>query len=215
MHTPQKFLIQTVFDGEGDVIASAPPPRKRIFTPEEVEAVRQAAFRDGEASAIARAEAEKAAAMGALAHAAEQALTTLANAAHAHKEEVAGLALAAAQVIAGGALEVFPEAPVRAAVESLSREIETAPRLTLRASQITPELESAVTEIAQSVGFPGRLVLKPASEMRAGAFVLEWGDGQAAYDPAEAAGRVAEALREALAAEGLHGEALNHSREDF
>ena len=40
------------------------------------------------------------------------------------------------------------------------------------------------------------------------AFVLEWGDGSAAFDPAGAAARVAEALEGALAAEGLHAEAL-------
>ncbi len=38
--------------------------------------------------------------------------------------------------------------------------------------------------------------------------MLDWGDGSAAFDPAGAAARVAEALEGALAAEGLHAEAL-------
>jgi len=41
------------------------------------------------------------------------------------------------------------------------------------------------------------------------AFILDFGDGAASFDPAAAAQRVAEALHAALAAEGLHGEALN------
>ena len=44
--------------------------------------------------------------------------------------------------------------------------------------------------------------------LAAAAFVLDWGDGAAAFDPAAAAARVAEALEGALAAEGLHAEAL-------
>jgi flagellar assembly protein FliH len=40
------------------------------------------------------------------------------------------------------------------------------------------------------------------------AFVLDGGDGRAAFDPNAAAARVAEALEAALAAEGLHGDAL-------
>ncbi len=214
MHAPQKFLIQTVFDGDGDVIAAAPPPRKRTFTPEEVEQIRVQAFAEGESSALARAEDDKAAAIAALAGAADAALSALANTAHAHKEGVAALALATAEVIAAGALEAFPNAPVQAALDTLGREIETAPRLTLRAAAITPELEASVAQIAQAIGFSGRLVLKPAAEMRAGAFALDWGDGQAAFDPNETAARVAQALHEALAAEGLHGEALTPLRED-
>ena len=37
---------------------------------------------------------------------------------------------------------------------------------------------------------------------------FDFGDGQAAYDPAAAAERVAEALHAALASEGLHAEPL-------
>jgi flagellar assembly protein FliH len=40
------------------------------------------------------------------------------------------------------------------------------------------------------------------------AFTLDFGDGAGGFDPAAAAQRVTEALQAALAAEGLHGEAL-------
>ena len=48
--------------------------------------------------------------------------------------------------------------------------------------------------------------MKPDPAMAAAAFVFDWGDGRAAFDPAAAAERVAEALNAALAAEGLHAE---------
>ena len=45
------------------------------------------------------------------------------------------------------------------------------------------------------------------------AFVLDWGDGRADFDPAAAADRVAQALHTALAAEGLHAEPLISANE--
>ena len=45
------------------------------------------------------------------------------------------------------------------------------------------------------------------------AFVLDWGDGSAAFDPVTAAARVGEALDNALAAEGFHAESLTHPNE--
>ncbi|HET9160267.1 MAG TPA: flagellar assembly protein FliH, partial [Caulobacteraceae bacterium] len=63
-------------------------------------------------------------------------------------------------------------------------------------------------ETAQGVGFPGAIVVKGDSTLPMAAFVLDWGDGRAAFDPEQATARVAEALSTALAAEGLHAEPL-------
>jgi len=51
-------------------------------------------------------------------------------------------------------------------------------------------------------------VIKPDGAFGRHAFTLDFGDGQAAFDPAQAAGRVTLALEAALAAEGLHAEPL-------
>jgi flagellar assembly protein FliH len=40
------------------------------------------------------------------------------------------------------------------------------------------------------------------------AFLLDWGDGRAAFNPDDAAARVTQALEAAIAAEGLHAEPL-------
>ncbi|HWU15972.1 MAG TPA: flagellar assembly protein FliH, partial [Caulobacter sp.] len=44
--------------------------------------------------------------------------------------------------------------------------------------------------------------------MPTAAFVLDWGDGRAAFNPDDAAARVTQALEAAIAAEGLHAEPL-------
>jgi flagellar assembly protein FliH len=134
--------------------------------------------------------------------------------AHEHRSGSARLALAAARKIADAALQRFPEAPVAAALDALAREVEAVPRLVARCAEGQVEaVQAALEGAAQSAGYPGQIVVRADPALRVAAFVLDWGDGSAAFDPNEAAGRVSQALDEALAAEGFHAESLNHSNE--
>lgn len=199
----RKFTFDTVFDGDR-VIAAAPRP-KRSYTAEEVEAIRADRFAEGERSAVARAQEAQAAGIRALA----SALSTLTAIAHDHRTGAARLALAAAGKIADAALTAFPQAPLTAAIDALAREIDAVPRLVARIADNQVEAaQAALTQAAADAGYPGQIVVRADSGLRGAAFVLDWGDGSAAFDPAQAAGRVAQALETALAAEGLHAEPL-------
>jgi len=204
----RKFTFDTVFDGDGQ-IASAPLRAKRFYTPDEVEQIRAGAYSEGERSSLARAEGAKAQALTAISSAAHAALGALAGAAHEHRTACAELALAAARTIAGAALERFPNAPAEAALASLAREIEATAKLIVRAApEMVADLQAALDETAIACGFAGQIVVKDDPALPLAAFVLDWGDGRADFDPAAAAERVAQALRTALAAEGLHAEPL-------
>lgn len=208
-----KFSFDTVFDGEGVVIASTPRPR-RSFAAEEVEAIRAAAYAEGERSVTALAEADAAAALHAIAAAVNQALPLLAHAAHEHRAGSAELALAAARKIADAALERFPTAPAEAALEALAREIEAAPRLVVRAApELAERLQPELDRVAEACGYAGQLTIKADPDCAPAAFAFDWGEGRAAFDPEQAAERVAAALRTALAAEGLHAEPLTPVKE--
>jgi len=209
MAEARKFTFDTVFDGAKPPAANA---YKRLFTSDEVEALTAKARAEGEAAAMQRIEAETARALADLAEAARAALPTLAEAAHQHRTGAAELALACARQIADAAFERFPEAPLQAALVSLAREVEATPKLTLRAAPALLErLQAALAETAEAIGYPGQIIARAEPGLAPAAFVLEWGDGSAAFDPAGAALRVAEALEGALAAEGLHAEALPSS----
>ena len=205
---PKPFSFDTVFDGAGE-IAYAPPRAKRGYTPEEVEQVRNAAYAEGERSAVAQAEAVAADALADIAVAARAALTALAGVAHEHRTGSAGLALAAARTIAGAALSRFPDAPVTAALEALAREVEAEPRLVVRVGpELAERLQSTLDDTAIAIGFRGQISAKADPALPPAAFVLDWGDGRASFDPTRAATRVEAALEAALAAEGLHAEPL-------
>jgi flagellar assembly protein FliH len=210
--TARKFSFDTVFEDNGRVIAPVRP--KKVFTPEEVEAIRRESFAEGERSALAVAQQAQTLALQQIAAAAQGALGSLAMVAHEHRSGSARLALAAARKIADAALDRFPEAPAAAALDALAREVEAVPRLIARcAPDQVDGVKEALEGAAHSAGYPGQIVVRADPALPTAAFVLDWGDGSAAFDPNAAAARVAQALDEALAAEGFHAESLSYPNE--
>ena len=205
----RRFDFDTVFDDAGAVAYAAPRPR-RMYSPEELEAAKTAAFAEGERSAVAKAEAAAAAALREVGQSLGAAMHALAEVAHAHKEGCAELSRVAARAIADAALDAFPDAPAAAALQTLMREVEAAPRLVVRTATPDPDrLQQALEAVALNAGFAGQVPVKPeAGQTRAG-FTFDWGDGKAAFDPEAAAARVGEALTAALVAEGLHGDPIH------
>lgn len=205
---PRKFDFDTVFDEAGEVAYAAPRP-KRLFPADEVEAIRAAAYAEGERAALAGMAALQAQALSQIAQAAQAALPGLAAVAHEHRVGSAELAFACARAIADAALARFPQAPAQAAVETLAREIEAAPRLVVTAApEMAESLQAALSETAQAIGYGGQILVRAGAGYAGAQFTLDFGDGSATFDPAAAAARVAEALEAALAAEGLHAEPL-------
>ncbi len=203
-----RFGFDTEFDSKGAVAFQA-HRAKRLFPLDEVEQIREAARAEGERAALASIAAQQAAALAQIAAACNQALPRLAEVAHEHRQGSAALALACAKQIADAALEKFPEAPVQAALEALAREIDAQPRLVVSADpQLAAALASVLEETARGLGFEGAVVIKADGAFGPNAFTLDFGDGQAAFDPAQAAERVSQSLIAALAAEGLHAEPL-------
>jgi len=202
MTTPhQKFRFDTEFNGEGG-IAYSPPVAKRVFLPAEVELIRAKAYAEGERAAGVRAEEAVAAALAQIAEAARTGLGRMTQLAHEHRTACAELALSAAKVIAGAALAGMPEAPAAAALEALAHEIESTPRLVVRAApDQVARLQTALDQTAQACGFPGQILVKADPTLAMAAFIFDWGDGRASFDPSQAAERVTTALRAALAAE--------------
>jgi flagellar assembly protein FliH len=209
MNTPhQKFNFDTEFDAVTGGVIAAPRP-KRAFTPDEVEQVRAAAFAEGERSGVVRAEQAAAAALAEIALAAKAALSALTRIVHDHRSISADLALATGRTIAGAALEQFPEAPAAAALAAMAREMETTPRLAVRTSvDLVDRLQATLEATAQACGYAGQIVVRGDPALPPAAFVLDWGDGRASFDPVETAERVAEALHSAVEAEALHGEPI-------
>lgn len=205
----EKFGFDTVFDGGGNVLQSKARP-KRFFSADEVEVIRSRAFSEGEQYALGEMAAVQARALSEIARSAGEGLSGLAQVAHAHREGSAALALACGRAIAGEVLDLLPRAPLQKALESLAREIESEPRLMVSVAPGQAEgLQEILSATAAAGGFAGQILVREDPGHSGAAFTLDFGDGSASYDPQSAAQRVADALKIALATEGLHAEPLD------
>ena len=201
---PQKFTFDTEFSSAGLVTPGAPRP-KRLVPAEEVEQALQAqAFAEGQAAQRVSDEGRRAQALADIADACRQALPMLNQVIEAHRAQAASLALATGEAVASAALDRLPRAPLNAALEALSAEIDGAARLIVRASGADGDLAAMLEKAANDAGLPGRVLLRDEPGLGPAAFVIEWPDGRAEYDPDAAAQRVRDALQAALAAEADH-----------
>lgn len=211
---PQKFSFDTHFDDDGRVLSSTPVARpKRAYSPIEVDRLRAEAFAEGQAAQRGVDESLQAQSLAAIAEACRQALPTLERVIAAYRAQSADLALATGEAIASTALDRCPQAPLAAALEALSAAISGSARLIVRASVSTEAVAEAVRAAAAEAGLADRVVLRDDAGLAPAAFVIEWPDGRAEYDPEAAMTRVREALNSALSAEAdgaidlLNGEA--------
>jgi flagellar assembly protein FliH len=206
------YGFDTEFDDAGGVTPGATfKPTKRAYLPAEVEALVAQARLEGRETALAEVESLQAMAIVTVGQAVAAAAPSLAAAAQAHREQSAELALAAARVLAAGALERFPAGPLQAALETLGSEIDATPRLVIRARGLDETVQARIQAVCVDAGFSGLVAFRDEPGMAAAAFQLEWADGRADFDPAEAAARMGEALTAALAAEAGHAETINGS----
>ncbi len=200
------FAFDTEFDAGGSVLSSAVfRPMKRAYLPAEVEALVAQARVEAREAALAEAESLRAMAVSAIGQALASGVPALADVAQAHREQSAALALAAARVIAAAALDRFPQGPLQTAIGTLAQEIDASPRLLVRAAGLDDEGRDLIGRICADAGFTG-VVAFHEQPGPAAAFALEWADGRAEFDPDGVAGRLADALSSALAAEAGHAE---------
>jgi flagellar assembly protein FliH len=209
---PEKraFFFDTEFDSGGEVVrASSWRPTKRAWTQGEVDALVAQAVLEAREAALAEIASIQAVALANIGQALEAAAPALTQIAQAHREQSAELAMAAARVVAAAALDRFPEAPLQAALEALGQEIDASPRLVIRTGDLTDETRARLQQLGADAGFSGLVAFRDEPGLAPAAFRLEWADGRADFDPADAFARMAEALNSALAAEAGHAETLN------
>lgn len=203
------FAFDTEFDAAGMVVHGSDfRPAKRSYAPLEVEAMVAQARIEARSEALAESANIQAMALSAIARAVDIAIPALTQVVHAHREQSAELALSAARVVAASALDRFPAAPLQAALEALGQEVDASPRLVIRTGDLEDGTRTRIEQLCADAGFSGVVAFRNEPMMPVAAFQLEWADGRAAFDPAEAFVRISEALNSAIAAEAGHAETL-------
>ena len=205
----QPFVFDTEFDASGDVVSSRPTQTvKRVYLAAEVEALVAKARAEARQQAMNEIEGVQAMALAEIGQAVGRALPGLARVAHEHRAASAELALAAARIIAGSALERSPQGPLHEAIEALGQEIDASPRMVVRTGGLDEASRAHIERLCADAGFSGVVAFRDEPGLPVAAFQLEWADGRAAFDADDAFARMREALDSALAAEAGHAETL-------
>lgn len=211
--TSRPYAFDTEFDAGGLVVhPSAFRPTKRAYAPTEVDALLAQARLEARQTALAEIESIQAMALSAIGQALASSAPAMAHAVQTHREQSAELALTVARVVAASALDRFPSAPIQAALETLGQEIDASPRLVIRTGDLDDANRARLEQLCADAGFSGVVAFREDAALPVAAFQLEWADGRAAFDPAEAFARIADALNSALASEAGHAETLNEGR---
>ncbi|WP_245157522.1 flagellar assembly protein FlbE [Brevundimonas sp. A19_0] len=198
----QPFSFDTEFDATGNVVrASAWQPVKRAYSPAEVEALVADARSEGRAQALAELDSRRAQAIADLSAALAASLPRLGGVIETYREQTAELALATGRALASTALERMPHAALQAALEELGREIDASPRLVVAMAGLDEAARSEIEALCASTGYAGAVRFRDEPGLATAAFELEWADGRAAFDAAEAYARLEAAVARALAAD--------------
>lgn len=189
---PRKFTFDQRFDADhARPASSAQAKTKKFYTPEEVEE----AYQRGRGSLEATAAQAQAMALGRIAEAAMAAINALDAMAAEARAEALGAAMAAARRIADVALDRYPLDVVENTVRQCLAQAAHEPRIVISVNAgLADGLKARIADIAEEIGFAGRVVVTVDAHVNGGDCRLEWADGGVERDAAAIAERIESAL---------------------
>ncbi len=196
-HKP--FAFDRVFAPDGTVLRDGDQVKRMLTEAEAAE--REAAAADA-ARRSEEAESAKAAAdaLRQLAGRMQAVIARMDGESEQMRADAARLAVTAAKVIAGKALEHYAEDTIEACAKEALEDLRAEPRLAVR---VAPHLADPIAErlyaAAEKSGFDGAVVVRADEEVSTGDVVLEWRAGAIERTAAQIETRISEAVEKWLA----------------
>lgn len=187
---PRKFTFDQRFDA-GPAKARASTQAKKFYTPEEVEAVRAKAYSEGKGSLEAVAAQTQGMALSQIAQAAMTALSTMESLAAEARAEAIQIGMTAARRIAESALSRYPLDVIEETISQCLAQAAHEARVVIKVSpDIADALKARIAELADGIGFAGRIVITSDSRLAHADCRLEWTDGGVERDASVIAERI-------------------------
>ncbi|MBI1264014.1 MAG: hypothetical protein GC187_04685 [Alphaproteobacteria bacterium] len=192
----RRFAFDREYAADGTVLRDGERVR-RLFTEDEARAMADAA-----ASQAATADAQKAAdTLRQLSGRMQAVLARMDAESEAMREDAVRLALAAARVIAGAALDRYGADAIEACAREALAELRAEPRLAVRvAPSLVDEIAERLDGEAARLGFEGAVIVRGDEDVVCGDVVLEWRAGAVERTAADIAARLEDTARKWLAA---------------
>lgn len=197
MNNVRKYAFDTEFAPDGAIVRES----SKRMTPDEMQSASSESYERGKQDAVAQAERRTAAALEAIADAASAVLTRLDLESQAMRAQAARVAMAAAQKIAGAALDGFGIERAAHAVEAAMDTLRHQPRLVVKLPpDLAEQLKPRIDEMCATHAYASAVLVRAEPGLKAGEVVIDWSDGMITMDPAEAARRIEDLIDAALAA---------------
>lgn len=175
---PRKFTFDQRFDAGPSTARANAPKVKKFYTPEEVEAVRAQAYAEGKGSLEAVTAQTQSMALGRIAEAAMSALNTMESLAADARAEALQVGMVAARRIADSALARFPLDAVEETIAECLAQAAHEPRVVIQVStEVADALKARIGQLAEGLGFAGRIVVNAEPRLKNADCRLEWTDG--------------------------------------
>jgi flagellar assembly protein FliH len=195
----RKFDFDREFAPDGRILREG-DTFKRVYTEEEMQMVAEQAAEA--ARQVAEIEAQEAAAeaAGQVVHQVSALLGRMQAESEAMREDAARLALAAARIIAGAALEQYGEDTLKACITEALSDLRGEPRIAVR---VNPSLSDALAEVmegeAAQRGMEGALIVRADADIARTDCVLEWRSGAIERTTQDIEARIEQAVKNWLA----------------
>ncbi len=195
MTAARKFAFETEFSADGQILRSNDVVRA-TFTKDEAAALERAAYERGRDDALVRAQESAGEHLRQIASQMQFLLARLADDCAAMRRECAEAAVAAAEAIAGVALERFGREAVEAvACEAISTLRDAAHIRVAVAPELADLVQPRLQQAAEAAGFPGRVMVIADAARRPGDCEIVWADGLIASDRGAASRRIRNAAQ--------------------
>ena len=173
----EKFSFDREFAADGTILRDN-TGIKKILTEDEAAAQAQAAAQAALQGEEAKAAHARADALRQVGGRLQIIVSQLKQQSEQMRVEAVQLALTAAQVLAGKALEQYGDETLKSCIEEALEDLRSEPRVAIRLNPtfvdaLTPELE----QMGEQLGFDGELIIRADEDLPVADCVLEWRNG--------------------------------------
>lgn len=205
--TAVPFSFERTFDRDGKSVSA--PPKRKMMSIEEIDAVRrdahEAGRREGEASAAQR----QAEALGVLAQRVDALVGNVVEAVAPARTEAVTLAYVIALKIAQVLLQQYPRSEIEALIAQCVEEHKSEPHIVLRINDaLHDDIRAFSDQITAARGFQGRIHVIGEPDIAPGDCTIEWADGGLERKLDGALRQIDQIVRGYLVATGEEGQAL-------
>lgn len=201
----QRYAFRPISETETPHRRGGPAARAQL-TEADLAAAREEGLQRGRQEAAQATDRASAEALRAIARMMQMMLSGLAAEAQGLRQDALEVAMAAAQLMAGQALEQFAPEAVEGFVSEAIGQLRDVPRLVVRiAPELADDLAPRLEQVARDAGFDGQVVVRPDPVASGGDVTLEWAEGSIHHDRASSFAAVEAAAERWLAAAKTEG----------